>query len=65
MTNTDLANYLRCDLFADRETVKGARDYAFEVISRLAPDDRLMAYTAMMVLTNTIAKQIERNEASQ
>ena len=64
MTNQEIAHYLRCDLFADRETVEAAQRYAFEVISRFAPDDRLMAYTAMMVLTNTIAKQIERNEAS-
>ena len=65
MTNTDLASYLRCDLFADRETVEEAQRYAFETINRLDPDVRLIAYTAMMVLTNTISKQIERNEASR
>lgn len=65
MTNQEIAHYLRCDLFADRETVEDARDYAFEVLNSLSHNDRLSAYTAMMVLTNTIAKQIEQNEASQ
>ena len=63
MTNAEIAHYLRCNLFAERETVAEAIDYAFDVLRRLEPDDRLMAYTAMMVLNNTIAKQIERNEA--
>jgi len=62
MTNAEIAHYLRCNLFAERETVPDAIDYAFDVLRRLEPDDRLMAYTAMMVLNNTIAKQIERNE---
>jgi hypothetical protein len=65
MTNAEIAHYLRCDLFADRETVEDARDYAFDVLRRLEPDDRIAAYTAMMVLNNTIAKQIEQNEASR
>ena len=65
MTNAEIAHFLRCDLFAERDTVEDARAFAFDVLRCLEPDDRIAAYTAMMVLNNTIAKQIEQNEASR
>lgn len=62
MTNIELAKSMRHNLFADRETVKEAWDYAFEVINRLRDKDRVAAMTAMMVLLNTISKEILKNE---
>jgi hypothetical protein len=62
MTNAELAQSIRHDLFADRSTVKQAWDYAFEVINRLRDDDKVAAMTAMMVLMNTISNQILDNE---
>jgi Fe-S cluster assembly iron-binding protein IscA len=62
MTNAELAQSIRHDLFADRSTVKQAWDYAFEVMDRLRDDDKVAAMTAMMVLMNTISNQILDNE---
>ena len=62
MTNAELAQSIRHDLFADRSTVKQAWDYAFEVMDRLRDDDKVAAMTAMMVLMNTISNQILANE---
>ena len=62
MTNAELAQSIRHDLFANRSTVKQAWDYAFEVMDRLRDDDKVAAMTAMMVLMNTISNQILDNE---
>lgn len=62
MTNAELAQSIRHDLFADRSTVRQAWDYAFEVMDRLRDDDKVAAMTAMMVLMNTISNQILDNE---
>ena len=62
MSNIELAKAMRHNLFADRETVKEAWDYAFEVINSLRESDRAAAMTAMMVLMNTISKEILKNE---
>jgi hypothetical protein len=62
MSNIELAKSMRHNLFADRETVKEAWDYAFEVLNSLRDSDRVAAMTAMMVLLNTISKQIIKNE---
>lgn len=62
MTNEELAKSIRHGLFADRNTVKEAWDYAFEVINRMSESDKIAATTALMVLTNTISKQILVNE---
>jgi hypothetical protein len=62
MSNIELAKSMRHNLFADRETVKEAWDYAFEVLNSLRDSDRVAAMTAMMVLLNTISKEIIKNE---
>lgn len=62
--NIELAKAIRHGLFADRETVKEAWDYAFEVINRMREGEKVAATTALMVLMNTISKQIIANEES-
>lgn len=62
MTNVEIANSIRHGLFADRPSIKEARDYAFEVIGRMAKSEQIAATTAMMVMLNTISKQILENE---
>ena len=62
--NIELAKAIRHGLFADRETVKEAWDYAFEVINRMRDGEKVAATTALMVLMNTISKQIIANEES-
>jgi hypothetical protein len=62
MTNVELAKSIRVPLFADRDSIKEAWDYATEVIMSLRESDRMAAMTAMMVLTNTISKEILKNE---
>ena len=63
--NVELAKSMRHNLFADRETVKEAWDYAFEVMNSLRQSDRVAAMTAMMVLMNTISKEIIKNEGDK
>jgi hypothetical protein len=46
----------RSALFADRETVDEALNYAHEVLASLVGSDRAAAMTAVMVLVNTAAK---------
>jgi hypothetical protein len=62
MTNIELAKTIRHGLFADRETIKEAWDYAFEMINTLKDGDKMVATTALMVLMNTISKEILQNE---
>jgi hypothetical protein len=54
MTNPFTAH--RSDLFADRETVDEALNYAHEVFAALVGSDRAAALTAVMVVVNTAAK---------
>ena len=65
MTNVEIANSIRHGLFADRKTIKEARDYAFEVINRMQYSEKMAATTALMVLMNTISNQILANEQHQ
>jgi hypothetical protein len=62
MTNIELAKTIRNGLFADRETVEEAWEYAFEMINTLRDSDKMVATTALMVLMNTISKEILQNE---
>ena len=62
MTNQELALSIQHKLFADRSSVKEAADYAFEVFRRLGPDGEIAATTAMMVVLNTVANEILKNE---
>jgi hypothetical protein len=54
MTNPFAAH--RSDLFADRETIDEALNYAHEVFAALVGSDRAAAMTAVMVVVNTAAK---------
>ena len=54
MTNPFAAH--RSDLFADRETIDEALNYAHEVLTAIVGSDRAAAMTAVMVLVNTAAK---------
>ncbi len=54
MTNPFAAH--RSDLFADRETIDEALNYAHEVLTAVVGSDRAAAMTAVMVLVNTAAK---------
>lgn len=60
MTNLELAKNIRSSLFADRETIKQAFDYAFDVAE--ASDNPSAVITAIMVVANTISNQIIANE---
>jgi hypothetical protein len=46
----------RSALFAERETIDEALNYAHEVLASLVGSDRAAAMTAVMVLVNTAAK---------
>ncbi len=54
MTNPFAAH--RSDLFADRETIEEALNYAHEVFKTMAGHDRAAAMTAVMVVVNTAAR---------
>jgi hypothetical protein len=54
MTNPFAAH--RSDLFADRETIDEALNYAHEVLTAIVGSDRAAAMTAVMVVVNTAAK---------
>ena len=60
MTNIEFAKALENNMFASRDTVKEAFDYAFDIAK--ASDNSSAVVTAVMVLANTIAKQIVANE---
>lgn len=67
MTESQLANYnlaldIRYKLFADRPTVNEALEYAFRVIKSMGPNEEVAATTALMVVLNTVANQILKNE---
>jgi len=61
MTNKELANSIRYKLFAERETLKEAMDYAFSVFRTLGPNE-IAATSALMVVLNTLANEIEKAE---
>jgi len=62
MTNQELAKAIRHKLFAERETLQEAMDYAFRVFRTLGPNE-LAATTALMVVMNTLANELEKAEA--
>jgi len=61
MTNQELAKAIRHKLFAERETLQEAMDYAFRVFRTLGPNE-LAATTALMVVMNTLANELEKAE---
>jgi len=58
MTKKELVQALRWTLFADRNTVDEAYEYALEVMG----DNKIVNQTALHVLMNTIANQVEMLE---
>lgn len=54
-----LAASIRNSMFASRDTVDEALNYAVETIERLYNDDRAAMYTALHVVMNTIADKID------
>ena len=60
MTNQEIAKAITCKLFADRETLTEAYEYATEVIMGLRESDRMAAMTALMVMLNTVAKELAK-----
>ena len=60
MTNLEFAKSLTNGMFADRESVREAFDYAFDVAQ--GSDNSAAMIAAIMVLSNTIANQIIKNE---
>jgi hypothetical protein len=53
-----LAASIRHGMFASRDTVNEALNYATETIERLYNDDKAAMYTALHVVLNTIANKI-------
>jgi hypothetical protein len=58
MTNTELANSIRCGLFAERENLKEAMDYAFRVFRSLDKGGEIAATTALFVVLNTLSNEM-------
>jgi len=56
-SNLQLAQRLRCNVFADRETVDEALGYAYTVLK-----DNPAGLTALYVVLNTVCNEIEANE---
>lgn len=57
----DLIKSLECGLFADRETVEEARQFALDLLKASSPDERDMCtHTALGVYQNTLAKELLR-----
>jgi hypothetical protein len=53
-----LAASIRVGMFAKRDTIEQALDYATEIIERLYNDDKAAMYTALHVVLNTVADKI-------
>ena len=62
MTDTSkalLAASIRVRVFAKRETIDEALNYAIEVFDRVNSDDKAAVYTALHVVLNTVADKID------
>jgi hypothetical protein len=62
MTNIEIANSISHKLFADRPTIAEAWNDAFDMINRMADSEKVTATTAMMIMLNTVANEIRKNE---
>jgi len=56
----ELAQSLKHGLFSNRDTVGKAIEYAYQVIESLDGRDRILAFTALHVVLNTIAIELEQ-----
>jgi hypothetical protein len=62
MTDTSkalLAASIRVRMFAKRDTIDEALNYAIEVFDRVNGDDRAAVYTVLHVVLNTVADKID------
>ena len=57
-----LAKQLRCGLFSDREDFNSALSTAYSLIATLPEKHRAAAFTALHVVLNTIANEIDPKE---
>lgn len=64
MTNAELAKYIRVGMFATRPTVADAYEYATRLIEGMHTKDQGAALTALHVVMNAIADEIERCKES-
>jgi len=62
MTNAQIAKAIRHGLFAERDTLKEAFDFAFEVIGRVKKSEQIAVTTALYVVLNTLSNEILKNE---
>lgn len=58
MTKEELIQQLRCNMFSDRMTIEEAYDYAWKVAK--GTDNQGAVMTAVQVVVNTIANEIEK-----
>jgi len=58
MTKDELVQQLRCNMFSDRMTIEEAYDYAWKVAK--GTDNQGAVMTAVQVVVNTIANEIEK-----
>lgn len=56
----ELAGNLQTPLFATRDSLEEAYEYAFGMINSMPPEHRAGMITAVQVLINTIAEEIKR-----
>ena len=63
MTHSELASAIRCEMFADRPTIREAYDYAMDVAKGSGCSPQMV--TALHVMMNTIANQIDQIEQLQ
>lgn len=63
MTNIEIANALKCNIFGRRRTLEEAFKDANEILSNMDRiQDELAGRYAIMVICNTIAELIKANE---
>lgn len=62
MKKEELATQLTVPLFADRATMSAAYEYFYRVAGTLKGTDRAAIVTAMCVVLNTVAKEINKLE---
>jgi hypothetical protein len=55
-----LANGLQTSLFATKNSIEQAYEYAYSIIETLDSKDKAGVITAMQVLINTIAEEVKR-----
>ena len=63
--NTELAQELRQNIFSKRKNIQEAYDYAGSLIESMNSSDRIAALTALHVVLNTVADEIERRDLKE